>query len=240
MKKNGMVILFALTAVLAASCGKIDNGNSNSAKISETTAAVTTAATVTEAPETTTEKVTTTEEKEEINENEIKKEAAAKIKDFNLIHALMTGVGAGDSGIRLDNSVNTADLKDKNGNALKKGGAKVESPELKGMDDLKKLIDNTFSDFEYSMLDLTFAESDGALYVYPDILTQHNGKPAFYYFNTDESTWQYSAITDDYFSVTAENCKGRHDFKYTVRLDFTKDADGWKIKDFEQVNVEAD
>ncbi len=242
MKKQKLIVLLAITAVLAAGCGKIDNNENkpDSAAVNVTSVSETTAAQTTEKPaETTAETEITAEETTASteSENDIKKEAALKIKGFNKIHAILTRVGAEEAGLKFDDSTDFSGLTDKDGNQLKQGGSKILDDDLKSKDDMKKLIDDTFSDFECSIFDEIFAETDDALYVYSDILIQHNGKPAFYFFNTDESKWEYSDISENSFSVTSTDCKGRHDFSFTVKLDFEKTDDGWRIKDFNEIDV---
>lgn len=238
MKKNKLVLIFAITAILASGCGNNTNNNNSqtdSAAINITTVPETTVSDEdTEKQETTTVTEATTEETAEVTESQddIKKEAALKIKGFNKIHAIMTGVGADEAGIQCDRNIDYSTLIGKDGNLLKPGCYKLLDEELKSKDDMRKLIDDTFSDFEYTYFDEIFAETEDALYVYSDILITHNGNNAYLFFNTNESEWEYSDITDDSFSVTAEKCKGRHDFDFTVKIVFTKTDDGWKIKEF--------
>ncbi len=248
MKKAISVILLASIALITAGCDISDeNINITPKSAQETTASVsvseiaeTTAAelnvttvseTVTEkVPEETQPKVTESTEAYNALEAEIKETASEKIKGFNKIHAMLSGVGLTDDVVKVEKYIIESETTDE---WNRSDGFKVLDPELKNMDDLNKLIYSVFDHFECGNFDNNFSEIDGNLIIRPDVMTSHNGTWSYYFFNPDESAWEYNDITDNSFSVTAKGGKGRHEYNYTITVYFVKTADGWRISDFD-------
>lgn len=256
MKKAISVFLLASIALITAGCDISDeniniNITSKSAQetaavsaiseIAETTASepveTTVSETVTEkVPEETQPKETESTEAYSALEAEIKEAASEKIKGFNKIHAMLSGIGLTDDVVKVEKYISeeTGDI-DAREKWIKSSGFVVLDPELKNMDDLNKLIYSVFDHFECGNFDNNFIEKDGNLIICPDIMTSHNGHWSYYFFNPDESAWKYNDITDNSFSVTAKGGQGRHEYNYTITVYFVKTADGWRISDFEGI-----